>query len=167
MNLRRLISETHGFTLVETVVGVTLLTLVMTTIGPASFQALETLQVNSEEGLAVNELRKGLSWFAEDGKMAFSTNLTNGAPATTTVTMGWTDYFNATSTSGVSHTASYALNGDSLERSFDGNTHTVARGVVSAVFSLASTTLTANVEVRGEHDTPRILSVSSVMRARD
>ena len=99
--------------------------------------------------------------------MAFSTNLTNGAPATTTVTMGWTDYFNATSTSGVSHTASYALNGDSLERSFDGNTHTVARGVVSAVFSLASTTLTANVEVRGEHDTTRILSVSAVMRAQD
>ena len=167
MNLKRLFSQTHGFTLVETVVGVTLLTLVMSTVGPASFQALKTLQANSEDGLAVNELRKGLSWFAEDGRMANSTNMTDGAPATTTVTMSWTDRFNATSTSGVSHTVSYALSGDSLERNFDGNTHTVARGVVSAVFSLASTTLTANLEVLGERNTTRILSVSAVMRAQD
>ena len=84
-----LIRGAEGFTLVEMLVGVTLLTIVMSTIGTASFQALKTQQRVSEDGLAVNELRKGLGWFAEDAKMATSTNLTNGAPATTTVTMSW------------------------------------------------------------------------------
>ena len=167
MNVKRLISQAGGFTLVEMLVGVTLLTIVMSTIGTASFQALKTQQRVSEDGLAVNELRKGLGWFAEDAKMATSTNLTDGAPATTTVTMTWRDYFNVTTTSGVLHTASYALNGDRLERTYDGNTHAVARDVATALFSLASTTVTAQIEVNAEPGTTRTLSVDSVMRASD
>ena len=58
MNLKGLVSQSHGFTLVETVAGVTLLTFVMSTIGSASFQALKIQQSGSEESLAVNELRK-------------------------------------------------------------------------------------------------------------
>ena len=162
-----LIREAEGFTLVEMLVGITLLTIVMSTIGTSSFQALKTQQRISEDGLAVNELRKGLGWFAEDAKMATSTNLTDGAPATTTVTMSWRDYFNVTSTTGVLHTASYALNGDRLERTYDSSTHTVARDVVTALFSLGSTTVTAQIEVNAEPGTTRTLSVDSVMRAAD
>ena len=184
MNVRRLISRAvsrlplgrrtwlirgaEGFTLVEMLVGITLLTIVMSTIGTSSFQALKTQQRVSQDGLAINELRKGLGWFAEDAKMATSTNLTDGAPAATTVTMSWRDYFNATGTSGVLHTASYALNGDRLERTYDdSSTHTVARDVVTALFSLASNTVTAQIEVNAQPDTTRTLSVSSVMRASD
>ena len=162
-----LISQAEGFTLVEMLVGVTLLTIVMSTIGTSSFQALKTQQRVSEDGLAVNELRKGLGWFAEDAKMATSTNLTDNAPATTTITMSWRDYFNVTSTSGVLHTAIYALNGGRLERTYDGSTHTVARDVVTALFSLASTTISAQIEVNAQPGTTRTLSVDSVMRASD
>ena len=92
-----LISQAEGFTLVEMLVGITLLTIVMSTIGTSSFQALKTQQRVTDDGLAINELRKGLGWFAEDAKMATSTNLIDSAPATSTITMSWRDYFNATS----------------------------------------------------------------------
>ena len=162
-----LIRGAEGFTLVEMLVGITLLTIVMSTIGTSSFQALKVQQGVSQDGLAINELRKGLGWFAEDAKMATSTNLTDGAPAATTVTMSWRDYFNATSGSAVLHSAKYELKGDRLERTYDGNTHIVARDVVAALFSLASTTVTAQIEVNAQPDTTRTLSVDSVMRASD
>ena len=182
MNVRRRISEAfsrspfgrrswlirqEGFTLVEMLVGITLLTIVMSTIGTSSFQALKTQQRVSEDGLAINELRKGLGWFAEDAKMATSTNLIDGALATSTITMSWRDYFNATSGSAVLHTASYALNGDVLERTYDSATHAVARDVVAVEFSLASTTVTAQIEVNAQPGTTRILSVDSIMRTAD
>ena len=162
-----LIGQAEGFTLVEMLVGITLLTIVMSTIGTSSFQALKTQQRVTEDGLAINELRKGLGWFAEDAKMATSTSLTDGDPPTTTITMSWRDYFNATSGSAVLHTASYALNGDRLERTYDSNTHTVPRGVVEALFSLASTTVTAQIKVDADFSDTRTLSVDSVMRASD
>ena len=81
--------------------------------------------------------------------------------------MSWSDDFNVTGTSGVSHTVRYALNGDRLERSFDSDTHTVARGVASAAFSLDSAMLTAQVEVIGDQDGTRTLSVNALMRAHD
>ncbi len=81
--------------------------------------------------------------------------------------MSWRDYFNATSGSAVLHTASYALNGDLLERTYDSKTHTVARDVVAVQFLLASTTVTVQIEVNAQPGTTRILSVDSVMRASD
>ena len=160
--LKKLWHSQGGFTLVEMLVGVGLLTIIMSTIGTSLFQALHTEKEVVDDGLGINELRKGLSWFAEDVKMANSTDLVDGAPAVSSVALSWTDQFND---AGVSHTSNYVLVGDRLVRTYDGNAHTVAHRVVSVAFSFSGRTVTAQVEVNAEPGTTRTLSVQTIMRS--
>ena len=160
--MKKLWRSQRGFTLVELVVVVSILTIVMGTIGAAMFQAMETEKEVVDDGLAISELRKGFSWFAADVKMATTGDLVNNAPAVSSVTMNWTDQFGGV---GTPHAASYSLVGNSLVRTYDGNAHTVARRVVSVAFSLSNRTITAQVEVNSETGTTRTLSVKTVMRS--
>jgi len=160
--LRNFLRDSRGFTLVEVLVGVGILTIVMSTIGTAMFQALGTQKGVVDDGLAINELWKGLSWFAEDVKMAQNTDLVDGAPAVASVTFTWTDEFND---AGVSHTSSYALVDDMLVRTYDGNAHTVARRAISAAFSLSNRTVIAQFEVDAGAGTIRTLSLKTLMRS--
>ena len=150
-----------GFTLAEVLVGVSILTAVMSTVGMALFQALGTETRVVDDGLAISELRKGLGWFAGDIKMAKSTDLVDGAPAVSSATFSWTDEFQA---AGTPHTISYAVVGDSLVRTYDGIAHTVTRRAVSASFSRSGQTITAQFEVDAGAGTTRILSVETFMR---
>ncbi len=159
--LRSFFQGSRGFSLAEVLVVVGVITIIMGTIGTALFQSLKTETVVRADGLAINELRKGLSWIAEDIKMAKSTNLVNGGPATSTATLTWTDEF---ADVGTSHSSTYALVSDRLVRTYDGNSHTVARKVVSVAFSLATSTVTAQIEVDAGAGTTRVLSVKALMR---
>ena len=161
-SLKSLLQDCRGFTLPEVIVSVGVLSIVMGILGTAMFQALGTEGAVIDDGKAINELRKGFSWFSEDVKMAQSTDLTDGAPAVSSVTLSWTDEFGGV---GASHTSSYALVGDRLVRTYDGVAHDVARGVVSASFSLSGSTVTAQVEVTADLGTTRTLSVSTMMRS--
>ena len=160
--LRRFIQGQGGFTLPELLVAVGILGIVTGTIGTAIFQSLGTEYEVIADGLGINELRKGFSWFAEDVKMAQSSDLTDGGSAASTVSLSWTDQF---ADAGTNHTSSYALVGDELVRTYDGNAHTVARKAVSVSFSLSGKTITAQVEVQAEPGQTRTLSVSATMRS--
>ena len=59
--MKKLWRSQRGFTLVELVVVVSILTIVMGTIGAAMFQAMETEKEVVDDGLANSELRKGFS----------------------------------------------------------------------------------------------------------
>ncbi len=161
-SLKSFLHDSRGFTLPEVLVSMGILTVVMSTIGIALFQALDTQTGVVDDGLAINELRKGLSWFAKDVKMARSTDMVDGAPAVSSVTFTWTDEFQDAE---VDHTSSYALVGDQLVRTYDGNAHTVARRVVSVAFSLSSRTVTAQFEIDAGAGTTRTLSVKTVIRS--
>ena len=160
-SLKSFLHDSRGFTLPEVLVSMGILTVVMSTIGIALFQALDTQTGIVDDGLAINELRKGFSWFAEDVKMARSADLVDGVPAPT-VTLTWTDEFNDV---GVDHTASYAGVGDRLVRTYDDNAHTVAHRVVSVAFTLSNRSITAQLEVEAEPGATRTLSVKGVMRS--
>ncbi len=167
--LTRFLKDSRGFTLAEVLVGITLLSITMSTIGAGLFRALGTQSSVVDDGLAINELRKGLGWFAGDAKMATSTNLAISGATSSSVMLSWKDQFNDVD---ITHTSTYALDGDRLVRTYTSNatstSHTIAHRVVSASFFLdtsATSTVVAEVEVNARHGDTRTLSLSTIMRA--
>ena len=165
--LTRFLKDSRGFTLVELLVGITLLSITMSTIGAGLFRALGTQSSVVDDGLAINELRKGLSWFAGDVKMATTTNLAISGATSPSVTLSWKDQFNDVD---ITHTSTYSLVDDRLVRTYTSNatstSHTIAHRVVSVSFFLNGTsTVVADVEVNARPGTTRTLSLSTIMRA--
>ena len=165
--LTRFFKDSRGFTLAELLVGITLLSITMSTIGAGLFQALGTQSSVVDDGLAINELRKGFSWLAGDVKMATSTNLAIGGATSSSVTLSWKDQFNDVD---ITHTSTYDLVDDRLVRTYTSNatstSHTIAHRVVSASFFLNGTsTVVAEVGVNAEPGVTRTLSLSTIMRA--
>ncbi len=163
----RFLKDSRGFTLAEVLVGITLLSITMSTIGAGLFRALGTQSRVVDDGLAINELRKGFSWFAADVKMATSTNLALGGATSSSVALSWRDQFNDAD---ITHTSTYDLVGDRLVRTYTSNatstSHTIAHRVVSASFFLNGTsTVVAEVEVNDTQGGTRTLSLSTIMRA--
>ena len=159
--LNQLRSESRGFTLAESVVAIGILTIVMSIMGSALYRALGTQQGVVDEGLAINELRKGLGWIGEDVKMASSTNVIDGGSPLPTLVLTWTDEFGGASQA---HTITYSLDGDRLVRDYDGSSHTVARRVDSAEFFRNGQVVTAEFGVDAGAGTVRTLSVMTLMR---
>ena len=160
--MKKLWRSQQGITLAELLVGLGILSLIMSTIGAGLFQALGTQAEVRGDGHAIDELRKGFGWIAQDVKMANSTDLVDGAPAVSSVTLTSTDNYDGAE---VSHTVSYALVVDRLVRTYDGTDHTVGRRVVSVSFSRSGNTVTAQFEVDVVVGTTRTLSLKTVMRS--
>ena len=159
--MRNIACGEKGSSLTEMIVAVGVIVTLMSTLGMTMFQAVSTQDTIINDGLAINELRKGLSWFSADMKMAKTTDLADGASAAT-VTTSWTDQFQR---AGLKHTDTYAKVGDSLVRTHDGVSHTVGRGVTSALFSRSGKTVVAQIEVQVSPGVTRTLSVKAVMRS--
>ena len=160
------LKDSRGFTLAEVLVGITLLSITMSTIGMGLFRALGTQGGVVDDGLAINELRKGFSWLAGDVKMATSTNLALGGATSSSVTLSWKDQYADVD---ITHTSTYALVDDRLVRTYTSNatstSHTIAHRVVSASFFLNGTsTVVAEVEVDARPGATRTLSLSTIMR---
>ncbi len=155
-------SASLGFTLTEVVIGMGILTIVTGSVGVATMQTLESRTMEREDSLAAFELRKGLSWIAEDASMAATTDLIDGGPAAPSIVMDWVDKFQDL---GTPHTASYIVVNGALIRTNDGVAHPVAQRVVSASFLRSGKTLIAQLEVRVNSQTTRQLSVNIIMRA--
>lgn len=131
-----------GFTLAEVLVNVGLLAITMSLMGGGLFSALGVQRFWSQDATATKELRHAASWFSRDALNAQTTNLVDGAPAESSITINWT------SSSGVSYSASYTLEGTELRRSYNGGAQTtLARHVVSVGFSRSGNTLKFSLNV--------------------
>ena len=164
---KRILADSRGLSLVEMLVGITLLSITMGILGSALFRALGTQSSVVDDGLAINELRKGFSWFAGDVKMATSSSLALGGATSSSVILSWKDQYNDVD---ITHTSTYAMDGDRLVRTYTSNatstSHTIAHRVVSASFFLNGTsTVVAEVEVDAKPGATRTLSLSTIMRA--
>ncbi len=152
----------RGFTLVEVIVAVGLITMAMSTLGIAMAQALTAGGKIGDDGVATNELRNAVSWLAGDVRMASASDLVDGGLPAASVMLTWTEEFQG---QGTSHSASYQVVGESLERTYDGVTHTVAYRVISASFSLSGQMISASIEVSVRPGVTRTLTVNTLMRA--
>ena len=152
--------QQEGVTLAEVVVGLGILTIVMSTLGMSLFQAIGTQKDVADDGLAIYELRKAISWLHQDIEMAASTDLADGLPAVTSATFNWTNKFDNTWDV---HSSAYSLVGNEIVRTYDGVAHVVARRVVSAAFSLSGNTITIQLDVDAGFGTTRSLSLEAAM----
>ncbi len=156
----------QGFTLVEVLVGVAILSIILGTIGAAFFQSVSTQRTIVADGLAINEARKGLSWFAPDMRMAqYAASGEEGD----TLNLTWTDDFDFRFDC---HTSQYALIGDTLNRTYDGTAHTIARRVVSVAFTAeppppkTANTVTIALEVETGPGTTETVSMTTAMMSK-
>lgn len=155
--LRGLWSESSGYSLVEMLVYVGLLTSLVSIMSVGLSQALNSRPAIVDDGLAAHEVRRSLSWFAEDVEMAREADLTGGV-----LTLTWTNYFED---EGTDHTVTYALVGDNLVRTYDGVALEAARGVATATFAIDARAITAQVEINAKRDETRTGAVKALMMA--
>ena len=144
----RFLRNQSGFTLVEVLVAVSILSIILGTVGAAFFQSVSTQRTIVDDGLAINEARKGLSWFAPDVRMAQYAKVGDQG---NTLTLAWIDDF---AFKFDCHTSEYQVVNNSLQRKYDGTTHTIARRVAAVDFTAEpeppETASTVNIELEVE-----------------
>ena len=155
---RPLGGRSSGFTLVEVVVSVGILSLAMGLVVGGLFQALGIQRFWFEDVVATKDLRHAGSWFSSDAPNAETIDILDGAPPTEPVTLTWTD------DNDVPHTVTYSLVESSLMRDFDGAQITLARRVVSAGFALSGKVLTFDLEVEADRGGTESMSLQIYLR---
>ncbi len=132
-----------GFTLAELLVSLSILGISTGLIGSGIFQAFALERTWSEDVVATREVRHATSWFAGDALNAQQADLVDGAAPVSSATLSWTGQGE------VSHAATYSISPDAtLIRDFDGSKITVARKVLSALFSREGGVLKLTLEVQ-------------------
>ena len=138
----RLIRGERGIGLIEMVVSMSILGIAGGLMLTGVFQTYSFQRAWQYKVAAQQELRRGGGWLSTDATNAETLDLADGASATSTLTMNWTDTF------GSSHVATYSVNGASLIRNYDGADFTIARRVNSVAFSRIGSLLTFDLEIQ-------------------
>ena len=129
----RALRDQRGVTLTELLVSIGILTVVVGMVGSTMWQSTQVHSRVLGDGVAINELRNGLSLFADDVKSAQVSDLPTDSSPATSVTLTWTDEYNDIVTP---HSSAYVLTGTVLVRTYDGLDTVVSRNVASVSFSL-------------------------------
>ena len=158
--IKRMMGQ-RGFTLLEMLVGISILGLISSGLGSTIFYSFRAGRDVVSDGQAINELRRGLGYFSSDVTMAKTSNLTDGGAAASSVTFTWTDEYGG---AGTPHTLVYSLSSGSLMRALDGSAYPVARNVTSISFTRSGRAITAQAQVDAGYGSNRTLSMTGVMR---
>ena len=166
--MNRLWSSQEGITLIGVLAFVSILSLVWTfalssisTGGTALVQRpAPRVIVVDDGGLAFKYLNEAADLFVKDARSAVRTDLVDGAPPASSVTLSWTEEFLEVA---IPRTASYRLDGDVLVRTFDGHSRIVARKLVSAAFSLSGNEIAATLVVESTPDTTKAFTVNTLL----
>lgn len=156
--IKRIMSESSGFTLVEALVALGILSVAVGLIGSGLFQVLSFQKPWQDQVVATKELRHAGSWFAGDAlnteevfDAGGSTRLTcDPDPLVEKVTLQWIGKDGVTT-----HNATYSLTGQDLIRNYDGNPNIVASPVVLGTlsFSLCGNLLSLKMDVEADRGT--------------
>lgn len=153
--LKRLLTGSAGFTLVEAAVALSILSMGVGLVGTGVFQVLSIQRFWQDDRFATKENRHAGSWLAGDALRATATDLIPGATPVDHVTL---------TTSGADVT--YTKSGDTLLRQEGSYENVLAREVVSVEFSLSSDgdVLTFTIEVQASHGNTETLSLQNYLR---
>ena len=170
--LQGIISDRSGYSLVELIVSITVLTSVAAGVTVATFQILTTQNKWRDEALATKDLRALNAVFASDVLLAATTTLDDLSSASST-SLIWTDV------NGVTSTATFLLVGAAvpytlqrtITEAFGTATTTVqkelASKVVTSTFSRSGKTMTFAVGVQGFQSAVRTTTLQAWMRNAD
>ncbi len=104
---------------------------------------------------AAQEISMAARMLNEDGMMAESSDLVQGASPVNSLTMTWTDRSNFAN---LPHSSSYYLEGTDLRRDHNGSVMTVARDISSIEFSQEGDLLTVSISCTPQWGTARTVS---------
>ena len=149
--LQTAVYGTQGFTLVEVLVALGILSIAIALAGGGLFQVFSFQTSYQDKVVATKDLRHAGSWFSGDALNAQAAVDGNGEPldclsASDSVTLSWTD------NDGAYHTSTYQVSGDSFQRAYDGRVNTLADHVVtdSVGFLHCGNLLTLELEVEAD-----------------
>lgn len=128
--------------MVELLVTTAIAGMLLSTLAPTIFQFISTTTEGNTSLTATQDVQNAVRWISHDGQMAQSTDLMDGAPPVSSLTLSWTEWQGYET---VAHSSRYFLIDDDLQRDYDGNVITVARYVSDVQFSLDGRVLTVKV----------------------
>ena len=146
-----------GFTLLETMAALGILSLGLIMIGTGVFEVLSVQRYWQDQRVATKDLRHVGSWFAGDALNAETVSF-GGTPLGSSVTVTWTD------SASIAHTAIYSLSGNDLIRNLDGVTYTVAEKIVSVNWALAGNVVTMTLETEADRSTTETITLQTYLR---
>ena len=166
--VRRILSAPTGFTLIEVVIALGLITTATGIVGSGIFRVTSIQRFWTDDMVATKSLRHIGSWFSGDALNAEDVVDSGGIVRLTCdpgspeseVTLKWTG------TDGTAHSANYAVVQDTLVRTVDGAQITLADRVVanSVSFTLCGQFLTLAVDVDADRNTTETLSLRTHIR---
>ena len=165
--IRRSLADSSGFTLVEVLFSVGILSLAVGIVGSGIFQVTAVRKHWADDAVATKDLRHAGSWSAGDALNAKVAQDANGdtlacTPPNPGVTLIWTD------TNGASRRATYSASAGRLVRQDeDGNSIQVIPGGVvdnSVKFSLCGNLLTLDLEVKAERENIETMVLRTYLR---
>jgi hypothetical protein len=128
--------------LLELLAGMAIGVLVMGGAVGLIFHEHSTTAIAKTRVTAAHEIGNATRWISQDGMMAESTDLVEGADPVNHLMLTWTerhDFLN------IPHSCSYSLLGTHLQRDYDGTVTTVARNISKIEFSQTGRLLTVSI----------------------
>ena len=130
-----------GFTLVEAVIAIGIMTMALTMVGSPLINALRYDESWRDGITATTTLQRVSTWMAKDTINATAVSLSDGADPVNTVTLDWNDL------DGTPRTSTYTVSSGNLVRTADGENLIIARRVTLVEFSRDGHLLTFTLEV--------------------
>jgi len=153
-------SNQKGMMLIELVIGGSIAAAISAGLGFAVFQMLTVTDRSNDVISTVHDVQSAVYQISYDAKMAGSTDLVEGNPATDDVLLDWIDG------GGSAYFSRYYLSGTELLRDYNGSVTTVARYISSVEFTISGSNLNYSIESSTGHlDTKESFSGTVLLRA--
>ena len=131
----------RGFSLVELMVSIGLLSLVMTLAGAGLFQVMGSQRWWLADSVATKDLRHSLSKFGDDAAKAEIVDLADAGGPVSSLAITWSD------ANGGLNVSTFAQAGDTFTRELGGTTSVLARNVTAVAFNRTGKTLKLDLTV--------------------
>ena len=124
-----------GFTLIEVLVVVGVISIVLVGIVASIYQVVWASGRSNSRVVALADLNQAALRLKKDIQMAHETSLPDGEPTQNSVNLTWTDYTGFDPEDERSHYSNYVLSGTELYRTYDGSNSTAGRHITFIEFT--------------------------------
>ena len=138
-----------GFTLIEILVAMAVGGMVMAVALLSIYQVVWGSARTNDQVAALTDVNFAALWVKQDLQMARYTDLTDGVPQSSSVSLRWIDNTGFVAEEERIHSANYTLSDTELLRSYDGTVTVVGRYIKSIEFTQNGNAVTCNITATG------------------